>query len=220
MTTIPITPSAEAPPRKRRRMNPRGERSAYSTFTPENPMSRNWNIAAAATLVSLVFSAPSAHSQTISCKSLGESLTRNAFVPYHAYITSTAGYNGGKPVQSEIISTGSAMYAFVNGKWQRSPMDAKQMAKMQQEGADSMSTLYTCSRAGSETVNGAATQRYHIARKTPVDGETSEQDIWVDSKGLIRQVVRDADIGSGARGKSHLVMRYDYANVSVPPGVQ
>jgi hypothetical protein len=197
-----------------------GERSADRTFTVEIPMSRNWKAAAAGALAMTLMLAPSAHSQTISCKSLGESLTRNAFVPYHAYITSTAGYNGGKPVQSEIISTGSAMYAFVNGKWQRSPMDAKQMAKMQQEGADSMSMLYTCSRAGSETVNGAAAQRYHIALKTPADGETSEQDIWIDSKGLIRQVVRDADIGSGARGKSHLVMRYDYANVSVPPGVQ
>jgi len=91
---------------------------------------------------------------------------------------------------------------------------------MQREGADSMVALYTCSRAGSEAVNGVATLRYHVERKTPEeDGETSTQDIWIDSKGLIRQAVRDADIG-GAAGKSHLIMRYDYTNVSVPPGVQ
>lgn len=189
------------------------------TFTTENPMSRYRNAIAAATLASIVMLAPSAHAQTISCKSLGESMTGNVSVPYHAYVTSTDSYHGGKPTQSEIISTGSAIYARVNGKWRRSPMDPKKIAEMQREGADSMSMLYTCSRAGSETVNGVPTQRYHIERKTPEDGETSKQDIWIDSKGMIQQVVRDADVG-GAAGKSRMVMRYDYTNVSAPPGVQ
>jgi hypothetical protein len=191
-----------------------------SDFTLENPMTRNRNAGAALALAGIVMLAPSARAQSLPCKTLAESMTNNVLVPYHAYITSTAGYNGGKPTQSEVISTGNAMYSLVHGKWQRSPVDPKEIAKMQREGADSMVALYTCSRAGSETVNGVPTQRYHIERKTPdEDGDTGKQDIWIDSKGLIRQAERDRDVG-GAAMKSHVVMRYDYTNVSAPPGVQ
>jgi len=191
-----------------------------ATFTMENQMSYNWRVAAVVALAGTVMLAPSAHTQTVSCKSLGESLTRNVSVPYHAYVTTTAGYNGGKSRQSEIISTGSVIYVNVNGKWRRSPVDPREMAETQRQAADSISMLYSCTRTGSETVNGTATQRYHIEKKKPEADDTSKQDIWVDSKGMIRQVVRDADVGGGAAGRSHSVMRYEYTNVSAPPGVQ
>jgi hypothetical protein len=106
----------------------------------------------------------------------------------------------------------------VHGKWRRSPFTAQNVKDMQKALADSVSRNYTCTRVGSESLNGASTTRYHVKGRNEA-GEIVEE-IWLASNGLVKRVDMDMDVGGGAMGKSHSTMRYEYGNVQAPPGVK
>jgi hypothetical protein len=170
------------------------------------------------TSLALLGTSVPANAQRVNCKDMAPALLKQTTIPYHAYMTTTAGYAGNKPRQSEVVSTGSAMYVMTNGKWTKSPISPQQLAKTQRELADSVSRNYTCTRVGGEAVNGVRTQRYHIEGKNEA-GEIKE-DLWIDASGRVQKLEMDQDVGGGAAGRSHASMRYDYANVEAPPGVK
>jgi len=174
-------------------------------------------IVCAAFALSLAAAAPVA-AQSVSCKEFASAMIKQTVTPYHAYMSTTAGYNQGKAEQSEVISTADAMYVQVHGKWRRSPFTAQNVKDMQKALADSVSRNYTCTRVGSESLNGASTTRYHVKGRNE-EGEIGEE-IWLASNGLVKRVDMDMDVGGGAMGKSHSTMRYEYGNVQAPPGVK
>ena len=179
--------------------------------------SHRGTIVCAAFALSLAAVGPVA-AQSVSCKNFASAMIKQAVTPYHAYMSTTAGYNQGKTEQSEVISTADAMYVQVHGKWRRSPFTAQKVKDMQKEAADSVSRNYTCTRIGSESLNGVSTTRYHVKGRNEA-GEIVE-DIWLASNGLVQRVDMDMDVGGGAMGKSHSTMRYEYGNVQAPPGVK
>ena len=173
-------------------------------------------ILCAAFALTLAAAAP-ATAHNVSCKDMASAMIEHKITPFHAYMSTTAGYTQGKTEQSEMISTGDAMYVQVHGKWRRSPITAQYMRDMQKQGLDSVSSNYTCTRVGTETVNGVSTTRYHVKGRNEA-GEIVE-DIWLASNGLLQRIDTDMDVGGGAMGKSHSTMRYEYTNVQAPPGV-
>ena len=139
--------------------------------------------------------------------------------PVHVYMTDSAQtdaqLHGGRPSVSEFISTGTASYVLVNGKWRKSPVDIAAMRKMK----DTVETTKkTCSHVRDETVNGepAAVWRIHSASEFA----TTDTEVWIArSSGLLLMSDVHQDVG-GAFGKSHTISRYEYTNVRPPAGVQ
>ena len=55
---------------------------------------------------------------------------------------------------------------------------------------------------------------------TVSEDRTTDAQVWVSkSKGVPLREELDMNVG-GAAGKSHMTLRYDYANVQAPAGVQ
>ena len=155
--------------------------------------------------------------QSSACKDLANAMLKNALVPYHSYMSTTAGYNGGKTKQSEMISTGTAIYIKTSRGWMKSRVTPQVIQQSQREAVDSLLKVYTCTKVGTEVVNGVSSQHYHVHGKTE-DGETT-QELWLGD-GRLQRMDQDMDVGAGAAGKSHTSMRYEYTNVQAPPGVK
>jgi hypothetical protein len=126
------------------------------------------------------------------------------------------GDGAGTAKESEMISTGGAIYVLIHGKWKRSPMTPAMMLDAQREGADSISRLYKCNRVGTETISGGVAQHYHIEG---TGAHPEKEELWLDSAGMVvrMEVVTDAASDEGA---THGTMRYEYANIQAPPGAQ
>jgi hypothetical protein len=174
-------------------------------------------MAACAGAVLAIAMTASASAQTVSCRGAADGMLKHATTPYHMYMTEASGAKGEQEKLSETISAGGAFYVNVNGKWIKSGMTVQDMAAMQRGAADSVSRLYTCTRIGSDKVNGVTAQHYHVEGKTE-DG-VKQEDMWLSSDGFIQQIVIYGDDDSGAR-KAYRTMRYVYTNVQAPPGVK
>jgi hypothetical protein len=153
------------------------------------------------------------------CKPVLDAARKANLAPNHIYSTTAGAYNKNQPENSEMISTGGAkgvIYVMVKGKWTRSPLTPGEMVGDQKEGEETVKN--TCRYLRDESVNGEAAAVYSSHSVT--EFETVETTVWVSkSKGLILREDMDMDVG-GPMGKIHKTMRYDYANVRPPAGVQ
>ncbi len=141
------------------------------------------------------------------CKPVVDAMAKQAVTPYHQYQTTTAAGSAGKSRESESINTPTMHYLKFDGKWSARPYDGKKNA------ADIVATMNsnkpTCSRVGDETIDGQAATLYRAHNPGMPDNQ-----IWISaSSGLPLRQVADT-------GVSHMVMRYDYANVQPPANAQ
>lgn len=155
----------------------------------------------------------SAAAQDPLCKQLAETMFKQLAIPFHAYSTEVAGFNGNKPEQSEMISTGDALYISVNGRWRRSPQTPQQMTAMTRETATDLK-YHSCRKVGSEVVAGVPTVHYHVDVKDPDSPSTTE--LWVAANGLPMKSETSMDVGGGAAGRSRISTRYEYTNIHAP----
>ena len=155
----------------------------------------------------------SARAQDPLCKQLGEAMLKQITRPFHAYSTEVAGFNGNKPEQGEMISTGDALYLSVDGRWRRSPQTPQQMAAMMRENAMNLK-YHSCRKVGSEVVAGVPTVHYHVDVKDPDSPSTTE--LWVAANGLPMKSETTMDVGGGATGHSKTTTRYEYTNIKAP----
>lgn len=158
--------------------------------------------------------------QGADCAAVYASQTRLLKTPHHGYSVDSSAVGArlhqGQATTSESIMTGNAIYTLYEGAWRRSPMSVEDMQKQEEENIKNAKT--TCSVAGSESVNGEAATVYQVHSVT--DFGTNDGRQWVSkSRGLPLRTVMRLDVG-GAMGKSIMVMRYDYTNVSAPAGVK
>lgn len=140
--------------------------------------------------------------------------------PFHLYTIDSAQtdarLHGGRPTVYEAIWTGTVEYVVVQGRWMKSPIDIATAQKAAKEARAKGKA--TCSHLRDEGVNGepAAVWRIHSVSEVGV----TDTDMWISrSSGLPLKSDVHQDVG-GALGKSHIVSRYDYANVRPPAGVQ
>ncbi|MGC2181881.1 MAG: hypothetical protein WA637_01215 [Terriglobales bacterium] len=147
------------------------------------------------------------------CQTLFDTRLKLFSVPTHSYTTETL--PGGKSQTSEAIFTNGAIYVFMKGKWIHSRMTPQDMLKQEEENIrDSKST---CRHVRDEMVNGEAAALYMGHSEN--DGIKSDAQTWISkSKGLPLKTEEDIDTGDG--DKRHMSIRYEYANVHPPAGVQ
>ena len=138
-----------------------------------------------------------------SCKTVSDALLKTFATPHHSYSTQTSA--GKTQVIESITAANGKNYFQYEGKWRLSPMTVADMVKQEKENIDS-ATVYKC------TATGPGAYRVHTENSAAkYDGDISVQN------GLVMRVEQDLDMG--APTKTHVSTKYDYSNVSVPPGV-
>jgi hypothetical protein len=165
-------------------------------------------------LIFLFFSvcglAPLASAQN-DCKIVFDASDKLTVTPHHGYSTTTRPANGGKPTDGEDISLNGTVYVLIRGKWIKSPMTVQDMQKQQQENRKNARNL-SCHHTRDESVKGEAAAVYSAHADN--DDIKSDTIVWISrSSGLILRQEEDIDTGDT---KSHISVRYEYANVSAP----
>jgi hypothetical protein len=149
------------------------------------------------------------------CKALYDALTKVVVTPTHIYTTTVAGYDNNVPRNSEMIYEGGpngAIYIFAGGKWTRAKMTSAEMMSKQEENRRTAKDV--CHVVRDEVVNGEAATVY--STHSDNDGNKIDATVWISkSKGLPLKEDMDMDVG-GTMGKTHMSLRYEYANVKPP----
>ena len=119
------------------------------------------------------------------------------------------------PLQTESIRIGDTMYMQARGQWFTQPYDGQKIAANARQALDA--APHTCSREGSEPVNGQPADIYRM--ENAASGSKSESRIWISpTSGLpLRQ---HTILLEGANANGEHEARYDYTNVTPPPGVK
>ena len=141
--------------------------------------------------------------------------------PVHIYITEERVYSSPTLAKSaaklgllgtdksEEVSTGTATFVEVKGKWIRSPVNLSQMRKDSANDPDARKARehQTCSALPDETVDGEPASVY----QTSNSALGTNTKIWISkSRQLPLKAVNTTDVGVE---KSTSSMRYDYNNV-------
>ncbi len=167
----------------------------------------------------LVAVAPAgARAQTIppACRPLLDAQRKSIMTPHHLYSTDGPAGQSANARADEMISVGGVSYLLYQGKWRRSPITPKEQLDRLQENIANAKAL-SCKRVGAESIGGVAADVY--ASHDEHDGTAGDARHWV-AKGsrLILRTEEDMDTGYGS--KRHISIRYDYANVHAPAGVE
>ena len=149
------------------------------------------------------------------CKYLAGANAKIYSIPAHLYQTDSGA--GGKTQTSELIYFNNKTYLETAGKWRVSPMSPAKMAEIRKETEDQEIQTMTCRVVRDEVVNGEVATLYSGHQQTP-DVKRDSQ-IWISkSRGVPLKLEMDMD--GGGKGKNHRSIRYEYANVRAPAGVQ
>jgi len=119
------------------------------------------------------------------------------------------------PLQNEQIRIGDTMYMQAHDRWVTQPYDGQKIAANARQALDA--TPHTCSREGSEPVDGQPADVYRMESAAPES--KSESRIWISpTSGLpLRQ---HTILLEGANANGEHDARYDYTNVTPPTGVK
>jgi hypothetical protein len=148
------------------------------------------------------------------CQVVLNALDKNLTTPYHMYMTQTStALPNGKPISTEMVFAGGSHYVLYDGKWTVSPMSNDEMKAMQLKARQTAKNL-SCHYVKDESVNGETAALFSTHGET--EHSKDDNQIWISkSKGLILKQETDLDSGGG-RPKTHMSVRYDYANVQAP----
>ena len=149
------------------------------------------------------------------CKYLADANAKIYTMPVHLYQTDTGA--GGKIQTSEVIYLNNKTYLESAGKWRANPMSPAKMAEIRKETEDEEIKSMTCRAVRDEAVNGEAAMLYSTHQQS--QDEKRDSQIWISkSRGVPLKL--EMDIDGGGKGKNHRSIRYEYANVHAPAGVQ
>ncbi|HEV2351713.1 MAG TPA: hypothetical protein VG028_17920 [Terriglobia bacterium] len=147
------------------------------------------------------------------CQAVLDGSAKLFTTPYHMYMTETgAGVGNEKPVSSETIFAGGALYVQFNGKWSSSLVSAEDMKAMDERNRKNVKNM-SCHYVRDDSVNGESAAIYSTHEET-AHGMTDTQ-IWVSkSKGL--ELRQEIDLNTGGKNKTHIISRFEYSNIHAP----
>ena len=155
-----------------------------------------------------------AHASDADCTAILDAIVKVTATSVHQKI-SIQMPNGKPPLQTEVIHIKDTMYTRATGPWAARPYDG---AKVAADARQAMAASeHTCSRDGSEPVDGQPALVYRMDTVTPKG--KSQGKIWISTtSGLpLRQHTILLD-GTTANGEHEV--RFDYTNITPPPGVK
>ena len=166
-------------------------------------------------LMIVMLGAAQAGAQTLSpeCQAMMDAGVKQFSVPSHAFMTSTG--ISSALTQSEMINVNGATYAMVNGTWMKSPVSVEQLIQQSQAQVAS-AKAHTCQAMPDETLDGVAASVYTSHTETATGATDSR--VWI-AKATGLPIKSEIDLTMGDR-KSHTSVRYEYNNVTAPPGVK
>jgi len=149
------------------------------------------------------------------CKPLQDAISKSFTVPLHAYATQTG---GGSAQSTESIYVNGAAYIMTRGQWRHSPVTIKQIQEQQEDNLKNQKAL-ACRFLRNESVGGEAAAVYSTHQED--DNLKFDGQFWISiARGLPLREEMDTDTGGGKSGKTHQSVRWEYNNVSAPPGVR
>jgi hypothetical protein len=173
-----------------------------------------WTAMAIATGIGGICGGLPARAADTGCKPATDALARMVHTPVHVYTTVTgAAFTGGKPMSTESIYVGGAIYVRINGAWRHSALGVADVEKQQQKNEREAQEL-RCRYLRDETVNGEIAAVYSLHQLAA--GATVDSSTWISkATGLPLRTEADMDVG-GKLGKSHQSTRYEYRGVAAP----
>ena len=145
--------------------------------------------------------------QAPGCKPVTDAMFKMETTPHHAVAMSGPSDGGG------TIVVNNEIYFKVRGVWKKSPMTPQDQLEQEQENIKE-AKVYTCTRLGSETVNGIRAVAYKVHSESN-DVGTGDGTVWIaPSIGL--PVKLDEDMTPATGAKMHTSMTWDYANIHAP----
>jgi hypothetical protein len=156
---------------------------------------------------------PAVRADDAACQAVQAAILKQTTVPVHQRITIESAAAPGKPIESETIQVDGTLYMEVRGQWTARPYDAAKAAEDVRQAMQKAE--HSCTRLGSEAVDGQPADLYSVKSKTA--SSSSDSQIWISSAtGL--PLRHHATMEQGAH-KVKSEVRYDYADVRVPTGV-
>ena len=148
------------------------------------------------------------------CPAVQEANNKLFTMPFHMFSAeANAGVNYGQPTTSEMVFAGGARYILLNGQWSASPVSTQDLKDLEQRNLKNARNL-SCHFVRDESLNGESVALYSTHSESAHGKDDSQ--IWISkSRGLILRQETDLDAG-GAKGKTHLSIRYDYTNIQAP----
>ena len=139
------------------------------------------------------------------CATLFNMMIAQAATPYSATVSMDG--VGAMSGMRKTVFTGDTVYTQIDGKWKSMPMNAKETTDMMREAQKTAKE--TCHLQGMDSVNGQPAQLYvsHVENR----GSVSDNKVWVAGSRVLKT---DAQI----KGGMHVVMVFDYNNVTAPAG--
>ena len=150
------------------------------------------------------------------CRPVFAAITRLVQTPNHQFVHQTSDAPGSVAHDSEMISTGKAIYAMHDGRWESSPMTAEQTLRHDEQSRKNSKTR--CRRMRSESVNGVSADMYSVHSHSEYG--SSDGQIWIsqaDALPLRQQIDLALD---GKTGKTHIDTRFVYTGVEAPAGAK
>jgi hypothetical protein len=156
-----------------------------------------------------------AQNVSAACRPLIDAEEKQIMTPSHVYMAIGPAAAGGTTTTSETISTGGVMYIMVRGKWIESPTRPQELLDRLRKSLATAKS-YSCRRTGDASVDGVPAAVYTSHGEN--EGVRSDTRTWVaKATGLPLRSEEDVDAG-GASGRTHVSVRYEYANVRAPAG--
>jgi hypothetical protein len=147
--------------------------------------------------IAIVLASTSAHADD--CAAAKSAMLDSGHKPHSVTVTSTD--SQGKQIVTRQVQTATNKYVQTkDGKWFAMGIAIKDLN-------DNTDAVKTCSRVGSDTVNGESTTVYAVSFDQ--GGAMMQQKIWVSSKNLILKSEGNANGG-------RIVTTMDYSNVVAP----
>jgi hypothetical protein len=152
-------------------------------------------------LVALTLAALSAPALADDCATVKSAMLNSGHTPHSLIVTKTDG-QGKKTVTRQVQTVDNKFVQLPDGKWYAMNIAIKDLN-------DDLSGLLTCHGSGTDRVGGESTAVYAVHLN--LEGQVSDQKLWVSSKNLILKT--EAVIEGG-----HYTSEYDFAHVTAPAG--
>lgn len=163
----------------------------------------------------MAFVSPS-RADEAACKAVFDAVVKQSALPVRQKMTIETDGAPGRRLESEMVHMGDKLYMQINGHWITRPYDAR---KVTEDARKAMASPdHSCTRVGSESVDGKPADLYSVKSKAD-NGITTESQIWIAKDRGVPLRQKTVMMPPG-KPKMQNEVSFAYDNVTAPAGAK